>query len=106
MLILCSGCRQSPEGLFTFYDLAKEFIQGDTSDETNPLRWDCVRLNLIGNQDFGPSSSNIFKWDSVNMRIAGYPISYVDDLRAVGFPWEHAWQIARRIASYLQYLGI
>jgi hypothetical protein len=32
--------------------------------------------------------------------------AYVDDLRAIGWSLEHAWQIARHIASRLQYLGI
>ena len=33
-------------------------------------------------------------------------IAYIDDLRAIGFSIEQAWLIARRVASYLQYLGI
>ena len=30
----------------------------------------------------------------------------MDDLRALGFSMEEAWKIARRVCSYLQYLGI
>ena len=39
-------------------------------------------------------------------RIAGDIIADVDDLRAIGFSMEQAWLIARRVGSYLQYLGI
>jgi len=39
-------------------------------------------------------------------RIAGDIKAYVDDLRALGWSMEHAWQIAHLVASRLQYLGI
>ena len=33
-------------------------------------------------------------------RIAGDLISYIDDLRAIGYSMEDVWKIARRVASY------
>ena len=38
--------------------------------------------------------------------MAGYIISYVDDLRAIGCSIEAAWKISRWVASRLQYLWI
>ena len=90
----------------TFYYLAEEFIRGNHHETTNPLRWDEVILNLIGNKDYNPAFPNVYKWDKHVNRIAGELIAYIDDLRAIGFSLEHAWQIARRIGSYLQHLGI
>lgn len=33
-------------------------------------------------------------------------MGYVDDLRAIGYTTEQAWEIARRVAPWLQYLGV
>ena len=46
------------------------------------------------------------KWDEIKARIASDLQSFVDDLRASGFSVEEAWQVARQVASRLQYLGI
>ena len=75
-------------------------------DPSNPLRWDEVKLNLIGNKDYNPTFPTVYKWDTIAKRIAGNLIAYVDDLRVLGFSLEHAWQIARRVCSYLQHLGV
>ena len=100
------GLRPSPEWACRFYYLAEEFVRGDESDPSNPLFWDKVVLNLIGNANFNPSMPNVYKWNSAMKRIAGDIKAYVDDLRALGWSMEHAWQIAHLVASRLQYLGI
>jgi len=61
---------------------------------------------LIGNEDFNPALPNVFKWNEAAQRLAGEIKAYVDDLRALGWSLEHAWQIAHLIASRLQFLGI
>ena len=63
-------------------------------------------LNLIGNNNFDPAYSNIYTWDSHRKRIAGDLIAFIDDLRAIGYSLEHAWAIARWVASKLEFLGI
>ena len=103
---LCFGLNQSPEHAVTFYYIAEEFVRGNHLDTSNPLYWDEVILNLIGNIEFNPALPNAYKWDSVLKRIAGDLIAYVDDLRAIGFSLEHAWRIARWVASKLEFLGI
>ena len=103
---LWMGMTSSPELSATYYYLAEEFIRGNPLDPDNPLRWDEIRLNLIGNQEYNPTFPSVYKWDRTKNRIAGDVVAYVDDLRAVGFSLEHAWQISRRVCSYLQYLGI
>jgi len=100
------GLRPSPEWSCRFYYLAEEFIRGNEKEKSNPLRWDRVILNLIGNPDFNPSLPNVFKWNDDVQRLAGEIKAYVDDLRALGWSLEHAWAIAHLIASRLQFLGI
>jgi len=100
------GLRPSPEWSCRFYYLAEEFIRGNERETQNPLRWDKVVLNLIGNANFNPSLPNVFKWNEQAQRLAGEIKAYVDDLRALGWSLEHAWRIAHLIASRLQFLGI
>jgi hypothetical protein len=45
------------------------------------------------------------KWNLSTNSIAGDILAFVDDLRASGCTPEQAWQIARQVASRLQYLG-
>ena len=89
------GGNESPELATTFYYLAEEFIRGNHTDLNNPLRWDDIILNLIGNPDFDPTLPNVFKWDSIASRIPGDFPGYVDDLRAIVFFLDQAWLIAR-----------
>ena len=100
------GFTQSPEGAALFYYLAEEFIRGNRLEKDNPLRWDEIVLNLVGNTDYNPALPHVFKWDSTMKRISGDLVAYVDDLRAIGFSLEAAWAIAQRIASRIQYLGV
>ena len=100
------GLRSSPEWAARFYYIAEEFVRGNERDIDNPLYWDKIVINAIGNDDFNPSLPWVYKYDSVRKLIAGDIRAYVDDLRTVGWSLEHAWKIARAVASRLQYLGI
>ena len=100
------GFKPSPEWACRFYYLAEEFIRGNELDENNPFYWDKIVLNVLGHPKFNPSLPNVIKLNSKTNRIAGDLRAYVDDLRVVGYSLEHAWEISRRIASMIQYLGI
>ena len=58
---LCFGWNQSPELSTAYYYWAEEFIRSNHLDKQNPLRWDKVVLNLIGNENVNPSLPNVFK---------------------------------------------
>ena len=77
------GLRSSPEGVYTFYYLAEDFMRGNRKDVHNPLRWDSIKLNLLGNANYNPAFPLVYKWDSRLRRIAGDLVSYIDDLRAI-----------------------
>jgi len=81
-------------------------VRGNEEEELNPLYWKKVVLNLMGNENFNPSLPSVFKWDDIAENIVGEVKAYVDDLRTIGRTLEHAWSIARLVASRLQYLGI
>ena len=110
LYLTCTRCwmgfRPSPELACRFYYLAEEFVRGDRKCQNNPLRWDKIVLNLMGNENFNPALPNVFKWNEHVKRISGDLKAYVDDLRAIGWSLEHAWAIAHRVASRLQFLGI
>ena len=100
------GFKPSPEWACRYYYLAEEFVRGNEQEPLNPLRWDRVILNTIGSKEYDPALPNVFKLNKLTNRIAGDIKAYVDDLRAIGHSYEHAWSIARYLASRLQYLGI
>lgn len=99
------GLKNSPVWAAFFYYLMEEFARGNEADLENPFGWDEVRFNIIGQDNFNPSLPNVIKWNTLKRRPAGDLVSYVDDLRALGFSLEEAWAIARAIASKVQYLG-
>ena len=100
------GLTSSPYMAVRYYYFAEEFARGDRRATTNPLRWDSVRLNLPGDPLYDPSLPRVMKWNDETSSIAGDILAFVDDLRASGSSPEQAWQIARQVASRLQYLGI
>ena len=100
---MCFGLNQNTEYSVTFYYLAKQCIEGNNLDAKNPLRWDNAILNFIGNSDFDPVYTNVYKWDSHRNRIAGDIITFIDDLRAICHSLEHAWTIYRCVASKLEF---
>jgi hypothetical protein len=100
------GFTPSPFYSVRFYYWAEEFVQGNRHEAGNPLRWDKIILNLPGDPGFDPTFPEVMKWDSMFGRLAGDLIAFVDDLRISGYSEEHAWAIARLVASRLQYLGI
>jgi hypothetical protein len=100
------GLKPSPYMAVRFYYFAEEFARGDRRAKNNPLRWDVVILNLPGDPNYDPSLPRVMKWNGSTNSIAGDILAFVDDLRASGCTPEQAWQIARQVASRLQYLGI
>ena len=54
------GSRQSPEVAFMYYYFAEEFIRGNHLEVNNPLRWDEIRLNLIGSTNYNPTFPNVY----------------------------------------------
>ena len=72
----------------------------------NPFAFDRVILNLPSTRDYEPQHAKVMKWDSRKNRLAGDLIPYDDDSCGAGSSADHAWQVRRRHASRMQYLGM
>jgi hypothetical protein len=75
------GCKSSPYDSVCYLYLADGFCRGDRKSPTNPMRWDHVRLNLLGAKDFDSRLPRVFKWCSFASRIAGDVCQFIDDER-------------------------
>jgi hypothetical protein len=100
------GFRPSPYYCIRFFYWAEEFTRGDKREESNPLRWDFVKLNLVGDPNWNPALPRVMKWDKLIDNIAGDIKAFVNDFRCSGVSDERAWAIGQRVASIFQYLGI
>jgi hypothetical protein len=100
------GLKPSPYMAVRFYYWAEEFGRGNRRDLTNPLRWDFIKLNLLGDPTYDPTLPRVMKWDSSIKNIAGDLVAFIDDLRASGISVEKTWAICRQVTSRLQYMGI
>ena len=103
---LFMGMLPSPFHAARHYYIAEEMAKGSPQDPTNPCGFDAVRFNIPGSADYTPTLPWVMKWNSKLDNIAGDVVTYMDDLRTVGSSAEHVWQVARRLGSRLQYLGI
>jgi hypothetical protein len=59
-----------------------------------------------GAPDWNPSLPRVMRWDKLIDNIAGDVKAFVDDLRCLGIDEERDWQIARRLLSIFQHLGL
>lgn len=100
------GFKPSPYCLIQGMVFVDEFIRGDPSDEENDFRWDTVLLNLSGSESYDPSKPWVSKRRFSGGKIAADFITYVDDVRSCGGSWQEARDVARRIASLMNWLGI
>ncbi|KAL7574328.1 hypothetical protein ACA910_008435 [Epithemia clementina (nom. ined.)] len=96
----------SPYNAVTRFYFAEELARGAPTNTTNPCQYSKVWLNIPGAITYDPNLPWVMKWNSHVEQIAGDVVTFVDDLRASGYSVENAWQVGRRIASRLQYLGI
>ena len=99
------GLRPAPFWSCRFYCLVEEFFIGQRKNTSNVYYWDKIVFNLPGSPSFNPTLPFVFKWDSVNQRIATSIKAYVDDLRIIAANVEIAWKASRQTAAGIQRLG-
>jgi len=99
------GFRPSPFLCTQTFGWGEDVIRGDRHALDNPFRWDKVVLNLPGSQQFDPCLPWVYRWDSVDSRIASFFETYMDDIRTGGASEALTWEASRRVASVVQYLG-
>jgi hypothetical protein len=96
------GFKPSPYNATRAFAWAEDIIRGNPKDESNPLHWDRIRLNLPGKDTYDP----MLPWLSKVVtrenhdHIAGDFASYIDDICTSGVGENECWQVSRRVASY------
>ena len=99
------GMTSSPYHCVRGLAIASEIIKGNRKSENNVFRWDRVRLNLPGQNNYDPTIA----WVSLVRKdgtLAAELFKFVDDLRPTGPGKKDAWDAARRTASILNWLGL
>ena len=103
---LFMGMLPSPYHAVEQFYLAEEVARGSPFEPGNPCGFDSIRFNIPGSADYSPTLPWVMKWNSKSQSIAGDAVTYMDDIRFIGSTAENAWQVARRLASRLQHMGI
>ena len=100
------GLRLSPFICTQSFAWCEEIVLGDHRCLDNPFRWDQVVLNLPGSESYEPKLPWVYKFDSLEQRLASFFVTYIDDIRTGGASESLAWAASRRVASVVQYLGL
>lgn len=85
---------------------AEEMLQGDPLDISNPFHFDKVVLNLPGDPLYNLGKPWVYKYRTLDDRIALNLFIYVDNCHSTGFSFDIAWKYSWQVASYFNYLGI
>ena len=75
------GLKSSPYNCTRAFGWSEDFIQGDRLDPSNPFMWDKVVMNLPGQSGYNPSLPWVFRFDSIDQKLAAFFCTYVDDIR-------------------------
>ena len=99
------GFRPSPFICTQSFGWSEDCTRGDRKDKDNPLRWDLVILNLPGNDSYDPMKPWVYKFDSLNNRMAAFFGTYIDDIRTGASTERGCRSTTRRIAAWANYFG-
>ncbi len=100
------GLKSSPYNCIQGILFSEEVIRGDPSNPKNVFRWDEVKLNLPGSQDYKPWLPWVSRVRHSDGLIACDFITYVDDTRTGGNSWDEARASGSRVASIMNWLGL
>ena len=97
------GFRSSPYIACKSYGWTVDMARGNRLDEKNPFRWNSVRLNLPGSENYDPQIPWVSKM--YNNEEAADVVVYVDDVRLYGSSESRCRAAGKRISKITQYLG-
>jgi hypothetical protein len=100
------GMKPSPYNSVRYFYWGEELARGDPRDSKIPLHYMSAEPNLPWMTTYDPTIPHVYNSNGTVERIAGEFTTFVDDTRILDYSKENAWQVARRITSVLQYLGI
>ena len=99
------GLKPSPYNCTRAFAWSEDFIKGDRHDPSNPFMWDTVVMNLPGQDDYNPALPWVFKYDSINQKVAAFFKTYVDDIRTGDSTEAACVRSTHVVASRVNYLG-
>ena len=99
------GFRPLPYVCTQTFSWGEDLIQGDRRSLGNPLRWDSIKLNLPGDENYDPRMPWVYRWDEVNARMASHFCCNIDDIRGMGDSEHVCREATRQVASWVNYLG-
>ena len=99
------GLKPSPYNCTRTFAWSEDFIRGNRHDHTNPFMWDKVIMNLPGQSDYNPALPWVFRYDSVNQKVAAFFKTYVDDIRTGDSTEAACVRTTHVVASRINYLG-
>jgi hypothetical protein len=99
------GFKPSPFVAIQIFGWGEEIITGDVSDLSNPFYWDRVVLNLPGSIDYQPSMPWVYRWNSIQAKMASFFGTYIDDIRGGGPSELDCRRTMHRTACRINYLG-
>jgi hypothetical protein len=99
------GFKPSPFVTTQTFGWGEEIIVGDISDPSNPFAWDTVKLNLPGTEEYDPSMPWVYRWNSLEQKMASFFGTYIDDIRGGGPTELDCRRSIHRTASRINYLG-
>jgi hypothetical protein len=85
------GLKSPPYQACQAMGFAEEVIRGSRRETNNVFRWDRVRMNLPGSDEYDPSLPWVSKVRKCDGRIAADVVTFVDDSRPSGPAKEDAW---------------
>ncbi len=96
---IAMGLKWSPYQAVKEMHFAEEIIRGDRRNPSNVFRWDRVRMNLPGQDNYEPSLpwvSKVKDLENGEVVIAADLFTFVDDLRPTGATKEEGWKAGRK----------
>ena len=103
---MAMGMRPSPWVTIRLLMWMMEVVVGYRAEKTNPFRWDCIRLNLPGDDNYNPTMHRVYKWNELSQTLACECKFFCDDFRIIG-PTEKATRAAtHQLETTMAYLGV
>ena len=103
---MAMGMTPSPFVTIRLFAWAMEIIKGDRRNKDNPFYWSEVKLNCPGSPDYDPSMPRVYKWNDILGCIAADCVTFVDDLRTIGFTRSLVQRATHRVETIMGYLGL
>ena len=103
---MAMGMRPSPWVTIRLLMWMMEVVVGDRREKTNPFRWDCIKLNLPGDEKYDPTMPRVYKWNDISETLACECKFFCDDFRIIGPGAESTRAATHQLETTMSYLGI